>query len=207
MAGGDRGVALGRVTGVRLGERHRVDGALRPPGATGGLEPADELPLGPADEPVGGRHRRAVVEERRVLDDDGIADRVPDDDLEAAGGRATEERRHGGEIGGGHLVARGAAAAGGRRCCAPRGGPGPVERTVGDELGPGREQPVGPPVEGEERPDAGREPDEPRRPSADRADDDLARRRVPKPAPALRVGGDAPRGPGVAERDDEGVGA
>ena len=99
MVGGEGGVPLGGVAGVGGGQLVGVDLGLGPVDAAGGLEPRQPGALGLADQPVAGRHRRAVVEQRRVAEDDGRAVGVADDDLEVALDRPAEQGRDRGSIG------------------------------------------------------------------------------------------------------------
>ena len=84
-------VALGRISHVRVGDRHGIDLRFGPPHTTGGLEAAHGLHLAPADQPVPRRHGRAVVEVWCVADDDRRARFVADHDLERAGRLAAEQ--------------------------------------------------------------------------------------------------------------------
>ena len=74
------------------GELLGVDVGLGPVDATVGLELADEADLVGVDQPVPGRHRRAVVEERGVAQHDRITVRPADRDLIAAARLATQQR-------------------------------------------------------------------------------------------------------------------
>ena len=78
--------AMAASRSARSGRARRrsaaVDLGLGVPHAAGGLEPADRRDHGLADQPVARRHRRAVVEQRRVAEHDGIAVGVAHHDLE-----------------------------------------------------------------------------------------------------------------------------
>ena len=71
--GRDHRVSLGRVAGVGGGHLGGIDGGSRRSDTAGGFEPGDRLRRRFADQPVPRRHRRAVMQERRVADDDRIA--------------------------------------------------------------------------------------------------------------------------------------
>ena len=70
---GSRRRARRRRRRGRPRERVGVDLGLGRPHAAGGLEPGDAAVELGVDEPVAGRHRRAVAGERRVADDHGCA--------------------------------------------------------------------------------------------------------------------------------------
>jgi len=85
--GGVRSVAGLELLGVdcRLGSRHPVRR----------LEPADDATFVRADQPKLRWHRRSVIEQRRVLQHNRLANSIPDDDLERALGLAPEKPRNG----------------------------------------------------------------------------------------------------------------
>ena len=91
MVVGNQRVALGRVTAVGVVDERRVDRRLGGAHATGRLELADSTHLVGTDQPVAGRHRGAVVEQRRVPQHDGITIVTSHDDLEVAERLTTEE--------------------------------------------------------------------------------------------------------------------
>jgi hypothetical protein len=94
MIGRKRAVALSGVAVVSFGHGLEPDVVfgVRDPSRT--LEPADLRAFRFADQPVPGRHRRAIVEEGRVPDDHRLAIRVADDDRELSLRRATEQSGH-----------------------------------------------------------------------------------------------------------------
>ena len=69
-----------------VGDGRRIDLGLRPSHAAGRFQPAHGQHLGRTDQPVAGRHRRAVVEQRGVADDDRRPVGVAHDDLEGPSG-------------------------------------------------------------------------------------------------------------------------
>ena len=91
MPGGERGIAFGGVAGVGRGQEVWVDLGFRAPDPGVGLETAHRVTLGPADEPVPGRHRCPVVEEWCIADHDGPAGRVAHDDIERAARLSSEQ--------------------------------------------------------------------------------------------------------------------
>ena len=142
-------IALGRIARVGVGDGLRGDRGLGLAHAAGRLQPAHREYVPGPDQPVSGRHRRAVVEQRRVADHDGRSVLVTRDHVEVGQRFATEERphRHPVLVRGPHRrapcrwhpsghwpvsdggAARGGAAAGRRRAGAPASGqPGPRHR-------------------------------------------------------------------------------
>ena len=93
-----RGVAFGGIRRVRSRNCHRRDLGLGPAHAAVALEAGDGAGRRDADEPVAGRHRRAVVEQGRVPDHHGLALVVAHDDLELATRPAPEQASDRSEI-------------------------------------------------------------------------------------------------------------
>ena len=91
MVVGHQRVALGRVAAVGVVDERGVDRRLGGAHATSRLELADAAHLVGTDQPVAGRHRGAVVEQRRVPQHDGIAVVISHDDFEVATRLTTEE--------------------------------------------------------------------------------------------------------------------
>ena len=71
------------------GRMHYVD--LGPRDAAVGLEATDHRRLVRTVEPIARGHGRAVVEQRMVADDDGVAVATADDDLVPASGTPAEQ--------------------------------------------------------------------------------------------------------------------
>src|SRR5579884_9998 len=98
--GGQGGVTLGRVTPMGVLEVDRVDIRLGPADPAGRLQPTDGLALLVADQPVAGRHRGAVLHQRRVADDHRAPACVGDHHLELEIGSAPEQPAHHVGVGG-----------------------------------------------------------------------------------------------------------
>ena len=86
-----RGVALGRISSVRICDEYRIDFGFGSPNGAGCFESADSKNLAFADQPVASRHRLAAVEQGSVADDDRSAFSVADDDLESAARGSTDQ--------------------------------------------------------------------------------------------------------------------
>jgi len=84
VLGGKRGVAFGRVAGVGGGEKIPIDFGFCATDAGVGLETAHRVTVGPSHEPIAGRHRRPVVEQRGIADHDRHTVVVAHDDVERA---------------------------------------------------------------------------------------------------------------------------
>jgi deazaflavin-dependent oxidoreductase (nitroreductase family) len=91
VVGGKGGVAFRRVAGVGRGEKILVDFDFSATDAGVGLETAHRVTVGPTHEPVAGRHRRPVVEERGIADHDGHTVVVAHDDVERDTRRSSEQ--------------------------------------------------------------------------------------------------------------------
>ena len=91
VSGGKRGVAFGRVAGVGGREKIPIDFRFRATDAVVGLETADGVAVGPTHEPVAGRHRRPVVEQRGIADHDRNTEVVAHDDVERAARCSSEQ--------------------------------------------------------------------------------------------------------------------
>ena len=87
----DVGVALPGVTLVGLGDELRIEFSLDKVHRAFGFEPTGEHRLALTAQPVSGRHRRAVLEQRFIAQHDGVARDGAHDDGESALWGATEE--------------------------------------------------------------------------------------------------------------------
>src|SRR5260370_717023 len=72
-AGGEGAVPFGGVAVVGAGQLVGIASSFGATSTAGRLEPVDGDARGSADQPVAGGHRRAVVEQGRVANDDRVA--------------------------------------------------------------------------------------------------------------------------------------
>ena len=91
VVGRKGGVALARVRIVRCSQRGRVNVSHCSAYAARRLELRYTSAFGLAHQPVASRHRRAVVEDGRVADDDGRPVLVAHDDLVGAARNTAEQ--------------------------------------------------------------------------------------------------------------------
>src|SRR5258706_2945335 len=98
VLGGQRGVAFGRVASVGGGEMIPIDFGFRATDTGVGLETGHGVRVGPSKEPIAGRHRRPVVEERGIADHDGPTVAVAHDDVERAARCSSEQLLDNGAI-------------------------------------------------------------------------------------------------------------
>jgi hypothetical protein len=75
-------ISLSGIAGVCVGDQELVDLRLGSAHAAAGFETAHREDFVPANQPVAGRHRLAVVEEWCIAEHDGLSCVISDNDFE-----------------------------------------------------------------------------------------------------------------------------
>jgi hypothetical protein len=99
-----RGVSLGRVATVGIGQCLGIDCRLGLPHPPGRLQSTDGVALRYSYQPEAGGHRGPVVEKGGIADDDRAPGRATHHHFERRSGFAAEQVTHGLEIGPEHVV-------------------------------------------------------------------------------------------------------
>ena len=91
-------IALGRIAGMSIGDQSGIDLGFSTTNRSERFEATDGQDLAFANQPVTGRHRLAVVEQRCIAKHDRRAGAITNDDIERAAGRPADQLADGRDI-------------------------------------------------------------------------------------------------------------
>jgi hypothetical protein len=91
-------IAFGRIASVSIGDQSGIDFGFSATNGSERLEAADSQDLAFTHQPVTGRHRLSVVEQRCIAKHDRCAGSITDDDIERAAGRPADQLADGSDI-------------------------------------------------------------------------------------------------------------